>query len=353
MATALYLTSLEPAGKTALGLAIGKDIVKRGKKAGYFIPVTLLKNGGISPEDNAMFVRGTMGLQESVDVIAPMHFTPMQLWNSLSTDTADFDYKLKTVYKDISSDKDMVIVEGLSGLISDATATLLCYRVSEILNARVVVILRYSDNLRPDILSRVKMELKDKLVGVVVNYVPENRIDFVKDNLPALFDNAGLKLLGLIPEKRTLLGITVAELARDINGEILSAKDNLDTLVENVMLGAMTPDSGISYFGRKQHKAVIVNVERSDMQLAAMETSTACIILTGNKKPLEQVIHQSEIKKIPLIAVNSDIPMVINKLEDRMASNAFNNAEKLKLFQQITANSVDYGSLYKATGIFN
>ena len=171
MATVIYLTSLEPAGKTALGVAMGKDLIKRGKKVGYFIPVVLQKEGEKPVSDDTSFVKQILELEDDAGKISPMRYEPMQLWNNLSTDTAEFDHELKSAFQVISNKKDVVIIEGLSGLVNDATATLSCYRISELLGAGVIVLLRYSDELKPEVLDRVKEELKDKLIGVIINFI--------------------------------------------------------------------------------------------------------------------------------------------------------------------------------------
>jgi BioD-like phosphotransacetylase family protein len=242
MAAVLYLTSLEPAGKTALGVAIGKDLIKRGKKVGYFIPVLLQQEGDKNPGRDISFIKEILELKDDDDKISPMSYTPMQLWNNLSTDTSEFDHQLKNAFKTVSNNRDVVIVEGLSGLVNDATATLACYRITDLLGARVVVLLCYSDDLKPDILDRVKDELKDRLIGIIVNCVPESKMDYAREKLMSLFQASGIKILGVIPESRTLMGVTVQEIATGLNGDVLTAADKLGELVENIMLGAMTLD---------------------------------------------------------------------------------------------------------------
>ena len=90
-----------------------------------------------------------------------------------------------------------------------------------------------------------------------------------------LFNNAGIPVLGEIPEDRALLTITIGEVAAAIQGEILNNAEKSPELVENIMLGAMSVDSGLEYFGRKGNKAVIVKNDRPDLQLAALETDPA------------------------------------------------------------------------------
>ncbi len=71
-----------------------------------------------------------------------------------------------------------------------------------------------------------------------------------------------------------MLGVTVAEISRAIDGDIILFKDKANDLVENVMLGAMSPDSARDYFSRLRNKAVVTGFQRADLQLAALETST-------------------------------------------------------------------------------
>ena len=89
------------------------------------------------------------------------------------------------------------------------------------------------------------------------------------------------KAVGRTPESRAALAITVGELAEAIGGKIISHPEKSSELVENYMLGAMVVDSGLDYFNRKKNKAAIIRQERLDMQLAALETSTTCLVLSG------------------------------------------------------------------------
>ena len=59
-------------------------------------------------------------------------------------------------------------------------------------------------------------------------------------------------------------------------------------------VGAMTADAALSRFRRSSNKAVITGGDRTDIQLAALETSTTCLILTGNLRPSPLVIKQAE-----------------------------------------------------------
>jgi uncharacterized protein len=351
MTTNLYFTSIEPAGKTALGISIGLDLINRGKKVGYFIPFHRSVTKDPEGYMDATFSKEALHLTEPVEQIAPIHLTPLDLWKSLTEDTVQFTEWIKNSYNKLSKNKDVVIIEGLSGFSVDSISTLACYRIADSLDSRVIVMLRYSKTMDPSMLSKMKDQLNTRLTGVIINYVPESCNPSTKQNLIQIFQKEGIKVLGFIPEVHRLLGITVGELARSIDAIIVTGNDNQNKLIEHLMIGAMSPDSGKDYFNRMDNKAVIINSERADMQLAALETSTSCLILTGDHKPLPAVLHQSEDKKIPIIATEDSPQQVIDTIEQAFLNSSFNNADKMRIFTNSVGKYIDFPALFAATNI--
>ena len=160
-----------------------------------------------------------------------------------------------------------------------------------------------------------------------------------------------MKMLGMLPEVRSLLGVSVKELAEVLEGEILTCPDNTGEIVENVMLGAMTPDSGIDYFSRETNKAAVIRGERADIQLAALETSTKCLILTDNSKPLPAVVHRAEDMHVPIMIVKQDTSGVIAGIEEALAKTSFHNPEKLRRFESILGDRFDFKAFSSELGL--
>jgi BioD-like phosphotransacetylase family protein len=122
------------------------------------------------------------------------------------------------------------------------------------------------------------------------------------------------------PKNQTRPAITVGELAKIIDGKIISNTDKSGELVENYMLGALTADSGLDYFGRKKNKAAILRQERFDMQLAALETSTACLVLSGADTPPEYRVRQkAESRGIPIITTAAAVNDIVTRIENFLA----------------------------------
>jgi BioD-like phosphotransacetylase family protein len=241
-------------------------------------------------------------------------------------------------------------MEGLGNLGVDKVSTLACYTVADDLEAGVIIVLHYPPNFDVSKIVQIGKKVKH-LVGVIINLVPRSKIETVGDQLTASFNKAGIKVLGILPEVRTLLGVSAKDLAQALNGEILTSPEKTDEIVENVMVGAMTVDSGVMYFNRKENKAVVVRGERADMQLAALETPTKCLIVTNNVKPLPFVIIRAQEKHVPIIMVKQDSSAAIVGIEEALAKASFRSRRKLEMFGKVLDSCFDYQALYSELGL--
>jgi len=348
---ALYLTSVEAAGKTALCAAIGRKLLSLKKKVGFIIPIQLTEASVEYGYKDATFIKEALELAESTELLCPIRLSHQELEQSLADKKDAFVQRVRQAYTQISSGKEVVLMEGLSHFGIDSASTQACYKIAEILDAKVVIVLRYSPTLTPSGIARVSKELKQRLLGIIVNFVPESKEEAARQETAVSFQEAGIKVLGILPEVRSLLGVSVGELAEILNGEILASSENTGEIVENIMLGAMTPDSGIDYFNRKANKAAVIRGERADMQLAALETSTRCLVLTGDSRPLPVVVQQAEDKHVPIMMVKQDISDVIAGIEKTLAEARFRSSRKLQKFENILDRYFDFKSLCSELGL--
>jgi BioD-like phosphotransacetylase family protein len=113
----------------------------------------------------------------------------------------------------------------------------------------------------------------------------------------------------------------------------------------------MTLDSGATYFNRKENKAVVIRGDRADMQLAALETSTKCLILTNNLKPLPAVVSQAQDKHVPIIMVKQDTSAAIAGIEEALIKASFRNPRKLETFGNVLDRYFDFEALYSELGL--
>lgn len=348
---ALYITSTGASGKTALCAGIGRQLIEQGIKVGYFIPVQLFETRDADDYKDAAFVREVLTLTEPVEQLCHIRLSRKDLWRSLTDEVDEFIQRLKQSYRKISRGKNVILMEGLNNVDVDKVSTLACYTIAEALNARVIFVLSYYSASELSRVVQIGKKLGRRLVGVVINFVPEPRIGVVKQELAHSLQGTGIRVIGILPEVRGLLGVTVGELAETLGGEILCCPESRGEIIENIMLGAMTPDSGVDYFSRKVNKAVVVRGERADMQLAALQTSTKCLILSGGVRPLPVVMSRAEENHVPIVGVKQDTFATITGIEEALAKARFRDLEKLRRFENLLKRYFDFKDLYVELGL--
>ena len=333
--TALYVTSLQMGvGKTVVCAGLSRHLQGAGKKVGFFKPMLadIKSLDKVAIDSDAEFIKRVLALMESVESLCPV-----------SGGQGELTTEIKQAYAKVSKGKDVVIVEGKP---SEAS-----YEVVETLNAGVIIVEPYSEELSGVGFIDKYKDFGEYLLGVVVNKVPRSRMEPVYGQLSSQIGGAGVDILGVLPEDRVLFGLTVGELAEHIQGEILNSADKSGEVVENFMLGAMIVDPGPDYFGRKANKAVVVKSERPDMQLAALETPTKCLVLTGEVSPIHAVLKSAEDKGIPIILTKGDAVSVVNSVELALGKPRFNQEKKLPRLAEIMEQQFDFPALYKGLGL--
>jgi hypothetical protein len=242
--------------------------------------------------------------------------------------------------------KDVLLMEMPGELGYSAGDGGLLRDVIDAVGAGVVVVLQYGEGLLKGALGGMGEGVRGKALGAVVNAVPGDRMARVEAMKPGL----DLPVFGVLPLDRALMGISVDDLREGLGAEMVVTAPETSALVENVMVGANTLDSGLLYFGRKPNKAVVVRGERPDMQLAALETSTRCLILTGGIAPIDAVVRQADEKKVPLMVVDGDTHHTLSRLESIMQRPAFPRQDGLRRLDGLMAG-LDFKALYQAMGL--
>ncbi|HUT68239.1 MAG TPA: DRTGG domain-containing protein [Dehalococcoidales bacterium] len=304
----LYIVSAEEAaGKTAICAGLAVNLTGAGRKAAYLKPQVAAKDGS---DSDIAFMKRILGLDDAVN--AP----------------------------DLVKGRDVVLVEAVLGPTADDAVSKATYGAAKEMKAKAIAVEAYTGKASRFI--DVYKGFGESLLGVIINKAPESQLKRVKDEATAQFGAAGIKVLGVVPENRVLLAITVGELAESVGGKILNNAEKTSELVENFMLGAMVVDSGLDYFGRKNNKAAIVRQDRPDMQLAALETSTVCLVLTGsNQPPVYNVLQKAEARGIPVITTETAAKDIVESLENTLLSARLNQEKKLSRLAEVVKQNLD------------
>ena len=121
----LYVCSSESyAGKSVVCMVLGRHFQTLGMKVGYFKPVGTLPTrvGGVSTDEDAVFIAQTLGLQEPPDALCPFLLTSETMHRLLNGHQDDYLGVIDRAFDIVSKDKDIVIVGGIGSVWSTATA---------------------------------------------------------------------------------------------------------------------------------------------------------------------------------------------------------------------------------------
>lgn len=352
----IYVTSMERySGKTALCLALGRRLLADGYRIAYLKPLSLQpwRIGNHLADEDAAFVRQVLNLEADPWDLSPVIVTPEFLRERLqATEEENLMKRVKRAFEAASAGKDVILLEGGGSLREGHAVRLPTPEVARALSSCVLVSVKYRSDVRllDDALS-AKARLGELLCGAVINRLPAEAEAFTRQYAIPYLEKRGVQVFGALPESRSLAALTVAELIEVLHAQVLTRGTNLDALVETLTVGAMTAEAALHRFREQVNKAVITGGDRTDIQLAALETSTTCLVLTGNLQPSPLIVRQAESFGVTVLLVRENTMEAIEAIERVLGKSRIGQAAKLAEFQRLFDENVNLERLYKAMGL--
>jgi len=357
MTTSIYVTSTQRfSGKTALCMGLIHWFQRKGLSAGYMKPVSTtaqqMKDDKFADED-AVFIKSALELPDSLDKMVPLLLNETEVDAVLDAGAGKkLESKVLKAFKAIAKDRGAVVMEGGTSLREGFIIDLDPPRLSRLLDAKALVVVPYTDTLQVvDDLLAAQSLIGDILLGGVVNRVPQHRLNFVREKVKPFVENRGIPVFAVLQREKALMSISVAELVDGLGGEVLCCQAGLEELVENLVVGAMGVESALTYFRRSPNKAVVTGGDRPDIQLAALETSTRCLILTGNLRPSSLIVGLAEERGVPIILTRYDTLSAVEIVERFFGKNRFHQQKKVQHFEKLLEKSMDFNAFGKALGL--
>jgi BioD-like phosphotransacetylase family protein len=330
----LYVVSDRPgAGKTAVCMALTKLLRAQSKTVAAVKPVADDEN-----DIDAALYADLLGAHTSG--------WPIAIAKNISGSDLD---EVNALIGSLAANNDIVIVEGSNGL-AGTLGRIVCDNV----DARVLVVAGYDSSLAHGVVLTTGAPYGGRVVGYIINGVTQYMGTDARANLvPQVAAQAsmrGARVLGLIPEDRRLLGVSVRQIAAHLDGEVISEDMEDDALVEYLMVGGMSLDPGEYYYGIHDNRAAIVRGDRPDLQMSALGApgSTACLVATGGIVPIEYVRYEAEQEETPIILVQSDTLDTMAKLDSVLDSGSFSHPDKLQRSVELLQEHVDIEGLLHA-----
>jgi BioD-like phosphotransacetylase family protein len=351
---ALYIGSTSGySGKSMVCLGIGTRLTEDGFRISYMKPLgkTMAHVGEVITDEDAVFINRALSLNDPLETICPVVVTQDLINQAYQNKIYGLEEKIIHSYRRLSEGRDLVLVGGANNLHEGALFGLSgSYMVKKLLDAKVILIDRFTNDICVDCLLGAHEMLGDRLIGVVLNRVVPDRIEYIQRQIVPFLNSRGINLLAAIPHDPLLNAVTIKELSEILNAEVLCCEGQLEEMVENFSIGAMAVDKALTYFRQKKNKAVITGGDRPEIQLAALETSTKCIILTGNLYPSEIILAQAEEKNVPVLVVKDDTLTTVEKTERVFGRLRVRDKRKMNRAIELVDQYLDFPLLYKKLG---
>lgn len=314
MKSVLITSTSSSAGKTTIGLCIALNF--RGK-VGYFKPLSL-------NEDTLLF-KEVLNLKEPLE--------------SLSLGKEDLTQK----FKELSQDKDLLIIESGPNLSYGAYRKLSAPEIAKTLNLEPVIVTSGSTETIVDKLI-MGQSCFPRIKGVVINKVSYANLNETKSFTVPSLEEVGLPVRGTVPSYKILRTFTARTVQNRLNAEVV-CEEGMDKGIDNILIGAMSFDSALTYFRRYADKVVITGGDRAEIMLAAMETSTSCIVATGGVRPSPPVIKKAVELQIPLLLVEGHTYVAAKKIEEIKPVINPQDTEKIELIKKRIQRHLDLDAL--------
>ena len=240
---------------------------------------------------------------------------------------------------------DLVLLEGPGTLEEGKLFDLSLLQVAETVDAAVLLVARCHSLLLVDGLLAAKQRLGDRLIGVMINDIPKDQLETVDKVVRPFLEQYEIPVLGLFPRSDLLRSVSVRELVHQLNAEVLCRSDRLDLMVESLTIGAMNVSSALKYFQKARNMAVVTGGDRTDIQLAALETSTQCLILTGHLPPSRAIISRADDLEIPILSVDLDTLTTVEIIDRAFGQVRLHEPIKMQYVQQMVAEHFDIDQL--------
>jgi BioD-like phosphotransacetylase family protein len=257
--------------------------------------------------------------------------------------------KITDSFDRVAWEKDFVLCEGSGHAGVGSVFDLSNAQVAKTLGCKVIIVSQGGIGKPIDEVS-LNQALFEKegveIIGVIINKVTEEKIPEITQFVRRGLKRKGLELLGVLPHQHILSKPTVGLIREELGAELLNLSPMMNTLVDDVVVGAMGAQNAMQFF--KRGVLLITPGDREDILLAAgataMPNSTdnlAGIILTGGLRPGNSVMKALQALTIPVLLAKGDSYQVASLVHDLTVKTRPADAEKISLIRNLIAKHIN------------
>ena len=188
-------------------------------------------------------------------------------------------------------------------------------------------------------------------VGVILNKVLPEKIDFIREYAGRGLARIGLPLLGVIPLHPSLSQPNLTQIAEEIDGHWMHRPESAaGDRVSRVIIGAMS-DRGI-LDQLNPGTLVIMPGDREDLFFAIIaasglsgSTAVAGIILTNNLRPHPRILEMLRRVGIPVVGTDEESYAVTSKINNMIVKTQPGDRDKINVIENLIREHINLPAL--------
>lgn len=340
-------------GKSATVLGLSHQLQQTGLDITYGKPLgtCLTTSGETVVEEDVQFIAHSLNLPKNRIAPTMLALDEVTVQKRLrGEDITDYQQSLLQQYLQMSQG-DLVLLEGPGNLEEGKLFDLSLLQVADVLDAAVLLVSRYNSLLSVEALLSAKERVGKRLIGVVLNDIPAEQLEAVATLWRPYLENQGISVLAMLPKSDLLRSVSVGELVKQLKADVLCRNDRLDLMVESLAIGAMNVNAAVKYFRKRRNMAVVTGGDRVEIQQAALETSTQCLILTGQLPPPPFILSRAEELEIPILSVDLDTLTTVEIVDRTFGQVRVHEPMKVQCIRQLMGEHFDLDRLLSKLGL--
>src|ERR1700723_3489891 len=230
--------------------------------------------------------------------------------------------KILKAFDRVAWEKDFVLCEGSGHAGVGSVFYLSNAQVAKVVGAKVIIVTQGGIGKPIDevALNQALFEKEGvEIIGVILNKVLGEKVDYISDFARRGLKRKGLDLLGVLPYEQTLCNPSLDLIREELKAGLLNTPPTLHSLVEDVVVGAMSAQNAMKFF--KRGVLLITPGDREAIVLAACagidaqgSEKMAGIVLTGGLRPPESILKIIRTMPIPVLLAQADSYPVASKV---------------------------------------
>ena len=346
-------------GKTTSSLGLMAALQKHYKKIGYIKPVgqRFVQVAENKIDEDTVLMDKVYGLDCPLSEMSPIAVEPDFTRKYL--DGRNYDKlvtRIQGAFDRVAWEKKFVLCEGSGHAGVGSVFDLSNARVAKILGAKAIIVSMGGIG-RPIDEVALNQALFEKegveIIGVIINKVLPDKLDYIREFTEKGLKRKGLKLLGVLPHHPILTNPSMRSIQEELNSDVMNSDAQLDNLVEDVVLGAMSVGNAMAHF--KKGVLLITPGDREDIITAAAASlrggecgQLSGMILTRCDDLAPHLRGVIDSLPYPVLCSKKDSYKVASKVHDLIVKTRPADTQKIDVIRDMISEHVDVKSILKA-----